>query len=334
MKSKNSFFLSETADWSGYDNLRTEDSARKFRAYLEELWAQWRPYADPHFRQECLRSEEKFNQRLWEMFLGAALLERGKSFAATKGGPDICLEEGSQRIWIEAVAPTPGKGSNAVPAVIYEEAQYDPDTGQPLPLTGRGTSASEVEDPIKLRYLAAVRNKYCCRDNSRKRRGILPYIARDKTRTCDPVIVAVNSANIDQEWPSALMPAITKACFGIGVYQHHLEYNPQTQETISRGTGYTRQETAGKLSRLQNSRIEIDSSIFLTAKYRYISAILFSYACLKRMPFAGDLMLIHNPFAKNPLPHGFIADCEDTWLEDVQLEGQRIVKAKLVRSRN
>jgi hypothetical protein len=55
--------------------------------------------------------------------------------------------------------------------------------------------------------------------------------------------------------------------------------------------------------------------------------VLFSYAKLGRTPFGGELMLIHNPFAKNPLPHGIFKDCQDIWLSEIQIENGKIVEA-------
>jgi hypothetical protein len=330
MTGSNSFFLPEkSSEWVGYKNLRIgkSDMSREIGAYLEQLWVHWSPYADLHFQNECQQAEEKFTQRFWEMYLGVKLLEQGKEIQSKDTGPDICLIHEGKKIWIEAIAPSSGKhgNPNSVPPVFYEEIKYCPETGETLPLTGRGDTLSVLENPVRLRYLAAIRDKYCSIDRQKKRRGLIPYLAKGVIDRNDQVIIAVNSGNIDQEAPG-WMPVILKACFGFGDYQIHLSHNRQTGETKTTGTSYTRRDTAIKVTEI-NPGLEIDSAIFLSPKYPHISAVLFSYAKLGRTPFGGELMLIHNPFAKNPLPHGIFKDCQDIWLSEIQIENGKIVEA-------
>jgi len=133
----------------------------RYKVYLEGLWQLYEPYnADPHFQREMQESSEKFYQRVWEMCLGCVLLEQGFPLKrASSRGPDICIPYGEQTIWIEAVAPTRGeKGNpNSVPEMAYEELRFDPATGEPLPLEGRGYLLDE--EKVKLRYLHAIRAK-------------------------------------------------------------------------------------------------------------------------------------------------------------------------------
>ncbi|MBL0320117.1 MAG: hypothetical protein IPP74_12640 [Alphaproteobacteria bacterium] len=330
MPNSNLFFLPEKVnEWVGYKNLRDGKSeiSQKYRADLEQLWKTWDRYADTHFRSECQQSEEKFNQRFWEMYLGVKLLEQKKTIQSKDIGPDICLIQNGKKIWIEAITPGAGQqgNPNSVSPVFYEEIKYCSETGEALPLTERGGTLSIFENPVRLRYLSAIRDKYCSIDKVRKRRGLVPYLAKGIIERDEQVIIAVNSGNIDQEAPGC-MPVILKVCFGLGDYQIHLSHNRQTGETKTTGTSYARRDTAIKVTKAV-PELEINSAIFLAPMYPHISAILFSYAKLGRVPFGGELMLIHNPFAKNPLPHRLLKDCQDVWLTDIKIEEGIIVEA-------
>ena len=330
----NKFFLPEKDnEWMGYKNLRglRSEIPLQISAYLEKLWEQWQLYADSHFRSECQQSEEKFHQRFWEMYLGTTLINQGKLVQTNSIGPDLTFIENHKKIWIEAIAPSSGKpgNPNSVPPLVYEEIKYCPNTGKALPLTGRGGSLADWEHPIRLRYSSAIQNKYCSRDKSKKRRGIIPYLAKGVIQREDPVIIAINSGNIDQEDPNGLMPVIQKVCYGFGDYEIHLAYNRQDKKVENRGTSYTRKELAYKVDK-EHRQIQIDSAVFLTKKYPYIGAILFSYAKLSRLPFGQfcqNFILIHNPFAKNSVARGLFQNCEDIWLDNAEFEDGKIVDA-------
>src|SRR5262245_5940459 len=92
----------------GYLNLREGKFAteRTLRAQLQTMWDRYEPYADPDFRNGFARDPDA---RFWEMYLGGALLDSGKTLLpaterkSAAGLPDLCVVDGGRRIWIEAV---------------------------------------------------------------------------------------------------------------------------------------------------------------------------------------------------------------------------------------
>jgi hypothetical protein len=120
----------------GYRNLRIGEFPveREIKAGLEALWARYEPYADANFCQEFSRQPDN---RFWEMYLTVRLLDAGKKIrsraelpsAARDVGPDLCIQKGTRRIWIEAVSPEQGHANNPdrVADRPAEEARIDAD---------------------------------------------------------------------------------------------------------------------------------------------------------------------------------------------------------------
>src|SRR5437016_1570080 len=130
-----------------YRNLREppSENALKCRAYIDSLWNQFRPYADIHFSQDFAVHT---HQRFWEMYLAVALLDAGHTIIAPKPGPDFGLTLAGRRIWVEAVAATPG-------------APGKPDSVPQLePQEGKITSGYVPQDKIVLRCTSAIAAKF------------------------------------------------------------------------------------------------------------------------------------------------------------------------------
>jgi hypothetical protein len=114
-------FDSDYADASvGYKNLKAAPPGGDLaliREGLEELWTRYEPYADANFRSEFARQPDP---RFWEMFLATRLLACRKKLVARaelpagqrEVGPDICIRKSRRKIWIEAIAPSPGDDKN------------------------------------------------------------------------------------------------------------------------------------------------------------------------------------------------------------------------------
>ena len=81
------------------------------RQDLESLWQDYSPYADPGFRESMPLD---INARVWEMYLTCALLERQLPVKPKQSadGPDVLIEQGVSRVWIEAIAPSGGDEGN------------------------------------------------------------------------------------------------------------------------------------------------------------------------------------------------------------------------------
>jgi len=137
----------------GYRNLRAGEfpTEREIKAGLEALWSRYEPYADANFCQEfSLQPDTRF----WEMYLTVRLVDAGRK-VRTKAevpranrdvGPDICIQKGTRRIWIEAVAPDQGDQNN-------------PDRVADWPAVEQRIDVEEERRQVELRITAALSNK-------------------------------------------------------------------------------------------------------------------------------------------------------------------------------
>ena len=53
------------------NDLRTIET----KLFIEKLWQRYRPYADPHFKQQI---QVDFHARFWEMYLTCACLDQSR----------------------------------------------------------------------------------------------------------------------------------------------------------------------------------------------------------------------------------------------------------------
>ena len=86
----------------------TNEMAQESKSFCEKLWEKFEPYADGHFLSE-IKSDEKFQDRFWEMHLGNVLLEKGFNISSKNKGPDFKIDLNGQIIWIEAITASNGK---------------------------------------------------------------------------------------------------------------------------------------------------------------------------------------------------------------------------------
>jgi hypothetical protein len=137
----------------GYRNLRAAEFPveKEIKAGLEALWVRYEPYADANFREEFSRQPDN---RFWEMYLSVRLLDAAKKVrskaevarAARDVGPDVCIQKGTRRIWIEAVSPDQGHENN-------------PDRVADWPAEERRIDAEEQRRQVELRITTALSSK-------------------------------------------------------------------------------------------------------------------------------------------------------------------------------
>ena len=89
------------------DSKKSTDRAG--REHCEELWNEYRSFADPHFLEEFPLHT---HQRWFEMYLTVSLIRAGLNVECSKlkkrGAPDVLITDDDRKIWIEAVCPTAG----------------------------------------------------------------------------------------------------------------------------------------------------------------------------------------------------------------------------------
>lgn len=266
-KAKELFRKNIEASHPAYIRIRDgkDESEVAARALCEKLWTNFEPYSDQHFLDEFARD---FDARFWEMDLTVAFLEDGHKITCPKPGPDVCIED-NRKIWVEAIAPKAGNGTDKVPPMKFGEAQTVPN------------------DQIILRYTSAIVDKF-----ERYKR----YLASEIISGDDSYIIAINGCQIPCARFDHEPPRIVRSVFPFGD-----EYI-----TIDKSTGETREigfEFRASITKHSGSEIPID--LFLQKEFAGISAVIFSCTdCCNRPVEGNDWIVVHNPLAINPIRHG------------------------------
>lgn len=293
-----SFFTFEPAEDDLYKSLRdgltfSEDEKiiesmflKDDKRNIENMWSLYEPYADQDFLQEVRKD---FHPRFWEMYLGFSLINQGISLAQynkRKGGPDLLILSEKLKVWLEAVAPTAGRGANAVP-----ESEL-------------GVVRDVPDEQIKLRYCSVIDKKY---------KKYYKYIEKKIILEDDCYVIAVNSGAIPSAGKELDIPRIVRCVLPFGNEVIKIDINSLEVLDIHhnhQGTSYN------------ESGSPVSTDIFLNSDYDGISAILFSTVNALNYPnYPGnDFVLIHNPVAENPLPIGFIKLGREYWVENSTLK--------------
>jgi len=240
----------------------------------EKLWRSFQSYADEHFLIEIRNS---FDERFWEMYLVCTLLEKGFCLSCPKPGPDILIETGDKKIWIEAITPGPGAEASPdkVPDLVY----------------GASVAQAVPDEKIILRLRSAVEEKYNNKFNQ--------YRQQNSVGENDVFIIAINGCQIPHSIADRHPPRIVRSVFPIGNEQVVIDKN--SMEIIE--TGFEYRDKVQK-----NSGAGISTNIFLEAGCDKLSGIIYSRVDAGNPTFrmGQDFIFIHNPLAVNPLPKGFL----------------------------
>ena len=259
----------------GYLNLRIgrHRREREMAEALEALYQQFSPYADPDFVSAFARDPEA---RFWEMWLGCALLEGGKTLLPTvdrrgDGGPDICVLENDKRMWIEAIAPGLGEGDDGIP--------------RPPPINRGGRLREQPVRQTQLRITSALRTKNC---------AIVRYLEDDIIDRDDIAIVAIGAARFGIYAMGPGFPLALSAVFPIG--DAFVRIDRETMEVVEAG-----HETALEIPR--TGGINIPRTAFLDDEYQHLSGLLWSRVGIGNWDRTQrPLSFIHNPSAQNSMP--------------------------------
>lgn len=260
-----------------YRNVRDLEHAASYKTFVEELWARFRPIAEPDFR---LKAATGLNPAFWEMYLYAALSEHGlKVGRAAFAGPDFFVDTPGGRVWVEAAAPGPGDGPDAVPPPDY----------------GAREARRVPEDQIIMRFTGAMREKV---------RVFARAISAGLVQRSDPYVVAINSRDADPAY-GGFVPYYLKAFLPIG--HPAISFDRRTGDVVERTVTYR-----DTLTKKSGSPVSTDS--FLSGAYPAVSALLHSRVDCANFPrqLGGDFGILHNPRADAPLGDELFAFCKQT----------------------
>lgn len=243
----------------------SEERKRKF----DELWKNFMPYADSHFRSQAKIS---FHQRSWEMYVGNIFLEKGLSIQSKNEGPDFVIDKTA---YIECVAPT--KGNPAKPDSVPEmfvATKPEEIRIQDVPV-----------DKMILRITGVIKDKALDQYENWK--------SKEWFDSKKPFVIAVNTGDLSHvEDPS--MPNILKALFGFQFMQINVK------------TGSTNFSHRDKVEKSNNESVLVN--YFINEDFSFVSGVLFSDKLVLNHPenIGEDCIFVNNPFADNPVDESFI----------------------------
>jgi hypothetical protein len=261
---------------STYVYVRDSDYCVEVRTYLENLWEEFKPAADPDFHQQA-QMKTNFQGRMWEMRLAIVLKRIGLpvDLASRNGGPDVLIAS-KPRTWIEAVAP-------------HSSDFLDRNAEQAV-----RSAVRAPEEEVILRYTSSLKEKW---DVYQK------YRHSGYVQDGDAYVVAVSGANLpcptlgdDPHW-------MAKPLYGLGNIVFQIEVG--TGRNLGSRWKWIHERKTG-------SGAPVESDLFLSPKRAGVSAVLYTEHHVQNWPefrnrsAGSDFRLFHNPFAATPVPIGFI----------------------------
>jgi hypothetical protein len=266
-------FSAGDAEDISYRNLRDSPNKRvaEIRAQCEQLWIEYKPFADDHFLIELRR---EFHSRFWEMYLAVTFIRLGYSICCPKPGPDVGIVVDGKRIWFEAVAPKSG----------------DPDSPDSVPDLEFGKMNWVPNEKILLRYLNAIQKKLTEQYPRWRRANV---VSED-----DAFVVAINPRDIPHDTWDTIPPRIVQAAFPIGAPYVSLE--GRTGAKLSEG-----HQRRFSITKLRGAKVS--TGAFVHESGMALSGLLCSRVDAANQPgeMGANFQLVPNPLASVPLPTGF-----------------------------
>ena len=234
--------------------------------------------ADHDFLSElCSGAEPRFWQRFTEAALTCEVLDAGLAITPSRIGPDLCIEHGDRRIWVEFICPEPV----GIPAdwLAHES----------------GICHDFPHVPMLLRWTSAIKEKSEKLLGGQCRAG---YLAKGIVGPGDSYVIAVNGRRLRGAFASlngiSQFPFAVEAAFAIGPYQLHIDReslltvkeNYQHRPYLKKSTG-----------------ADVPAYTFLDERFAAVSAIWatdFDDCSVLGNQMA--LAIVHNPLATHPLP--------------------------------
>lgn len=262
----------------GYINVAASFMNKKRRALIEQMWQEFAPYADYNFEHKVSVCGE-FLGRCWEMMVACTFLRQGYCLQNSRTkkeekGPDICINLGTSKLWIEAVTCTQGTGADAVPDLVYGGCQV-------LPM-----------DQLTLRFGNAVVGKY---------KKYSAYLNDDYVSPNDLFIIAVSKGAVS--FPDAYPSAALRFSYGVGDLTITKSFDPKTLEEKSTDSFFKKQTSVAK-----QRGAHVPTAFFDDPAHACVSAIIYCDNNILNHPepLGSDFILLRNHNATNPLPENFL----------------------------
>lgn len=284
MNQRSAFFLSGEATDPGYLHVRDGQQWAEAKAFTEDLWTTYRPFADPHFLADA---QNHFLQRFWEMYLACTLIHRGFEVKRVgHEGPEFYFLCKGRRIWVEAIAPEPGTGADRVPEIQ------------------RGQCYTVPTDKILLRYTHALDAKH---------KRYKAAVAKGIVQPGEQIVLAINSRGIPHAPNGAEMPYVIKALlpFGALTYVVDTKTNKLTDSFHQHRSQLLKANTA-----------PVATTSFLDPRFSHFAAVLHSSVDCANSPreLGEEFLVLHNPMASPSLPKDLFSWCRQLEFYDETLQ--------------
>ena len=275
------FDLDEPQAAAGFQNLKSAEPGTNgavIKEGLEQLWTIYEPYADTNFRGEFAKQP---GTRFWEMYLATRLLAARKKLipraemppAQRDTGPDICIPKCRRKIWIEAIAPSPGDDKNLdrVPDLFVgaDEVQDMPRRQIELRITGALST--------KLKALQKYKNEGIIGEN-------------------DSCIVAISACHFALEAAGEGLPHAVRAVYPFG--EEFIELSRRTFEVVRIAHNYS-----AHIERSVKKEDPILRTAFQDERFEDLAGLIWSRRSIGNfLGQADDLVFVHNQVARKPIP--------------------------------
>lgn len=272
------FYGGETVD-ELYKWVRDDSDAVNIKNELESMWKLFKPFADRDFKKSI---RDNFVSSLWEMYLAASLLKMEFTLLPRDThSPDICLDLGDSKCWIECVMPTAGEGDDKIPERKIGEGGIVP------------------EREITLRFTNSITGKA---------QKFSEYVEKGIVDQNDLKMIAVNGGLISKR----------AAFFSLGLYLYKCLYGVgDLFVTYDRQTGETSEPRWNRRSNFEKaSGQQVGTRLFGSLDFQDISAVLYASSTTSfPYKYGHDLVMHHNPLATNPTKVGFLQHGLDFYVD-------------------
>ncbi len=263
-----------------YSRLRDDPAGSDLKDKIEDLWNEYKLFAPKRF---LIEAQINFHQRWWEMYLTVGLLHVFKNSGINietsnrDRGPDIRINLPDGRaIWIEAIAPHPGKGDDRIP-------EHDEDGVFDLP-----------KNECLLRLAQGITAKKEIFEGYKNNTIVNPE---------DPCIIAISSCALYQL--GHLLDFPCSALLGVLNGAHNMVLSKSKPPFVSKRQGI-----------VKASGNSVPVCILEDSSFDVISAFMYSSEDPLNAPLDAEstFKIFINPNARNPLPKSFLKDIQiETW---------------------